>query len=372
MKIILHILRKEFRQILRNKTLLPMIFWVPLMQMLILVFAATFDMKNINMTIVDHDQSETSRQIIAKFNGIPFFNIIHYAGHTKEAEELLLDGTTDMALIIPPGMERNLIREDYVQLQLLIDAIEGNSAQLIYSYSSQIINNFNQNLIATHLRIPEFKPPVRVSISESYWYNQNLDYKWYMAPGILAVLVTIIGMFMSGLNLVREKELGTIEQLNVTPIKKYQFIIGKLLPFWIIAQLELAIGLIIAWIVFNLPVTGSLFILFGFTGLYLISVLGLGLFISTITHTQQQVMFMNFFFMLIFILMGGIFTPVESMPEWAQTINHINPVFYFMRILRHIILKGSGFFDMMEEFIGLAVLGATFLSLAIWQYRKTT
>ncbi len=371
MKTILHILKKEFRQILRNKVLLPMIFWVPLMQMLILVFAATFDMKKIDMTVVDHNHSETSRQLVAKFNAIPFYNLIHNAADTQEAEELLLNGNTDIVIVIPPETEKKLIRENTAQIQLLVDAMEGNSAQLIYSYSSQIISDFNRDLIATQMGIPELKAPLQVKISERFWYNENLDYKWYMAPGILSVLVTIIGMFMSGLNLVREKELGTIEQLNVTPIKKYQFIIGKLVPFWIIALLELAIGLIIAWIVFNLSVTGSLLVLFGFTGIYLVSVLGLGLFISTITHTQQQVMFMNFFFMLIFILMGGIFTPVESMPEWAQTINHINPVYYFMRVMRHVILKGSGFPDMIYELTGLALLGITFLSLAIWRYRKT-
>jgi ABC-2 type transport system permease protein len=348
-----------------------MIFGVPLMQMLILVFAATFDMKKIDMTVVDNDMSETSRQLIAKFDGIPFYNMENAVLETVQGEELLTDGSIDLVLIIPAGMERNLIRENEARIQLLINAIDGNSAQLIYSYSSQIIGNFNRNLIARQMGIPEFKSPVRVNISESYWYNQNLDYKWYMAPGILSILVTIIGMFMSGLNLVREKELGTIEQLNVSPIKKYQFIIGKLVPFWIIGLVELAFGLTIAWIVFSLPVTGSLLLLFSFAGLYLISVLGLGLFISTVTHTQQQVMFMNFFFMLVFILMGGIFTPVESMPEWAQIINHLNPVYYFMRIMRQITLKGSGFFDMLPEFTGLTILGIIFLSLAIGRYRKT-
>lgn len=348
-----------------------MIFWVPLMQMLILVFAATFDMKKIEMAVVDNDLSETSRQLIAKFDAIPFYNVGHAALKTGPGEELLLQDSTDMVLVIPSGMEKKLIRENEASLQLLVNAIEGNSAQLIYSYSSRVINDFNRNLITEMMGIPKLELPAQVNITESFWYNEKLDYKWYMAPGILSLLVTIIGMFMSAMNLIREKELGTIEQLNVTPIKKYHFIIGKLVPFWIIALFELAFGLIIARVVFNLPVEGSLFLLFAFAGLYLISVLGLGLFISTITHTQQQVMFMNFFFMLIFILMGGIFTPVESMPEWAQTINHINPVFYFMRIMRHITLKGSGFFDMIPEFAGLSILGIAFLSLAIWRYRKT-
>jgi ABC-2 type transport system permease protein len=372
MNTIFYILQKEFRQIFRNKTLLPMIIWVPLMQMLVLVFAATFEMKKIDMVVVDKDLSTTSRQLISKFDGIPFYKVYQAALDESFAEDFLMKDKADLVLVIPANFERNLVRDDQVKLQLLANAIDGNSAQLVYSYSSRIIVDFNQKLIAEWKGIPEFSVPAQVNISEQYWYNTELDYKWYMAPGILAILVTIIGMFMTGINLVREKEIGTIEQLNVTPVKKYQFIIGKLVPFWILALFELAFGLTIAWIVFDLPIEGSLLLLFGFAGIYLIGVLGLGLFMSTITHSQQQVMFLTFFFMLVFILMGGIFTPVESMPEWAQFANHINPIYYLMRILRMIILKGSGFFDLLEEFIALSILGILFLSLAIWKYRKTT
>ena len=348
-----------------------MIFGVPLLQMLLLVFAATFDMKKIDMVVVDQDLSETSRELISKFDGIPFYHVKQGVWNEEQGEEMLLSDDADVILVIPQNMERNLIREDKGQVQLLINAIDGNSAQLIYGYSSQIIMDYNKKLIAEWKGIPKFSPPSEITISENYWYNTELEYKWYMAPGILAVLVTIIGMFMSGMNLVREKEIGTIEQLNVTPIKKYQFIIGKLVPFWVIALFDLAFGLFIAWIIFDLPIVGSLWVLFGLASVYLLGVLGLGLFISTITETQQQVMFMSFFFMMLFILMGGIFTPVESMPHWAQMIDRINPIYYFMRIMRMVVLKGSGFFDLLEEFFSLLTLGFVFLSLAIWRYRKT-
>jgi ABC-2 type transport system permease protein len=235
-----------------------------------------------------------------------------------------------------------------------------------------ILSRFNKEVIAEWKGIPEFNLPKQVEIRESYWFNSELDYKWYMAPGILAILVTLIGMFLSGMNLVREKEIGTIEQLNVTPIKKYQFILGKLIPFLVIALFDLAFGLVIARVVFDLPVVGSLPLLFGFAALYLVGVLGLGLFISTVTETQQQVMFVTFFFMMIFILMGGIFTPVESMPQWAQWLDRINPIYYFMRIMRMVLLKGSGFFDLIEEFISLTIIGISFLGLAMWHYRKTS
>lgn len=349
-----------------------MIFAVPLIQMLVLVFAATFDMKKIDMVVVDKDLSETSRELIAKFDAIPFYHLAFAVPDETLGEEMLLSDDADAILVIPANMERSLIRDDKARLQLLVNAIDGNTAQLIYAYSSRIIGHFNRNLVAEWKGIPEFTPPTEIKMAESYWYNTELDYKWYMAPGILAILVTIIGMFMSGMNLVREKEIGTIEQLNVTPVKKYQFIIGKLVPFWVIALFDLAFGLFIAWLVFDLPIVGSLWLLFGMAGVYLVGVLGLGLFISTITDTQQQVMFVSFFFMIVFILMGGIFTPVESMPHWAQTANLVNPISYFMRIMRNIILKGSGFIDLMEEFLSLTALGITFLSLAIWRYRKTT
>jgi len=371
MRTIRYIIQKEFRQIRRNKTILPMIFGVPLIQMLILVYAATFDMQKIDMVVVDKDLSSTSRQLVAKFDAIPFYNVKNAVFDEKFAEEMLLKDEADIALIIPVNMERNLIRDNEAQLQLLVNAIDGNSAQLAFSYTANIIAGFNKNLIAEWKGTPEFAPPAKVNISESYWYNSELDYKWYMAPGILAILVTLVGMFLAGMNLVREKEIGTIEQLNVTPIKKYQFIIGKLVPFWLIGLFDLAFGLVIAKLFFNLPMVGSLFLLFGFASVYLIGVLGLGLFISTVSDTQQQVMFVSYFFLIIFILMGGIFTPVESMPNWAQEVNRINPIFYFMRIMRMVVLKGSDFFDLIKEFISLVVLVITFLSLAIWRYRKT-
>ena len=192
-----------------------------------------------------------------------------------------------------------------------------------------------------------------------------------MLPGILVILITIIGMFLAALNIVREKEMGTIEQINVTPILKYQFIFGKLFPFWVIAMFELAFGLTIGKILFSIPMVGSLWLLFGFTAVYLIVALGLGLFVSTLSNTQQQVMFLMFFFMLTFVLLSGIFTPVESMPEWAHWVNKINPYAYFMRVIRMILLKGSGFWDISKEFFSLLIYGTIILSLAVWRYRKT-
>jgi ABC-2 type transport system permease protein len=340
--------------------------------MVILVYAATFDMKKIDMFVVDKDMSTVSRELVNKFEGSPFYVIHEASFDTELGEEALYRDEADIVLVIPNDFEEKLIVDNSSSLQLLINAIDGNSAQLVYGYSNAIIMDYNKNLIAEWKGIPEFKTPGEIMVIENYWYNSLLDYKWYMAPGILAILVTIIGMFLSGMNLVREKEIGTIEQLNVTPIRKHHFIIGKLLPFLFIALFDLGFGLLIARFLFDLPIVGSLWLMFGFGALYLLGVLGIGLLLSTITNTQQQVMFVGFFFMMIFILMGGIFTPVESMPEWAQMIDRVNPVYYFMKILRMILLKGSGFGDLIQEFVSLTIIGVSMLMLAIWRYRKTT
>jgi ABC-2 type transport system permease protein len=193
-----------------------------------------------------------------------------------------------------------------------------------------------------------------------------------MVPGILIVLVTMIGAFLSAMNVVREKEIGTIEQLNVTPIRKYQFIIGKLLPFLVIALFELAFGLVIARVLFDIPMLGSLPLIFALATVYMLVVLGIGLLISTFTDTQQQAMFLAWFFMVVFILMSGLFTPIESMPPWAQELTRLNPVAYFIKIMRRVLLKGAGYESVVNEFVALVLYAIIVLSLAVRQYRKVS
>jgi ABC-2 type transport system permease protein len=193
-----------------------------------------------------------------------------------------------------------------------------------------------------------------------------------MVPGILCLLVTIIAFLLSGMNIVREKEIGTIEQINVTPIRKVQFIAGKLLPFWIIALFELAFGLTIGKLLFSIPIIGSLWLIFLSAAVYIFVILGFGLLISTMTNTQQQSMLVSFFFMMIFILMSGLFTSIESMPVWAQNLDRINPIAYFMRIMRMVMLKGSNFHDIRDSFYPLVFYAFAIISFAVWRYRKVT
>jgi ABC-2 type transport system permease protein len=351
--------------------MLPIIFFVPFVQLIILVHAATFEMKNINMYVVDNDMSSTSRQLISKFEGSPFFKLKKTTFSVKEAEEALFTNDADIVLIINSGMEKSLVRENKATVQLMVNAINGTVAGISNYYAMSILTSYNKDIITKWYGVAQSSQIKQININYSFWYNPELNYKTYMVPGILVLLVTLISLFLASMNLVREKEIGTIEQINVTPIHKYQFIVGKLVPFWIIAMFELAFGLTLGKLLFDIPIVGNIFLVFGFASVYLLAVLGIGLFISTITYNQLQSMFFSFFFMLVFILMSGLFTSVESMPDWAQTVDRINPIYYFIRVMRMILLKGSTFKEIIPEFISISIYALVVLSLAVWRYRKT-
>jgi ABC-2 type transport system permease protein len=372
MRTILFILQKEFIQVFRNKSMLPIIFVIPIVQLIILVNAATMEIKNVKVSIVDKDLSETSRKMISKFTGSPFYIVNGYSFNYKEAETEMEKGNVDVIIQIPSGFEKRLVRENGAKVQIMVNAINGVVAGISSAYIQNILAGYNAEVITQIAgKNMALNVPYSINITNSFWFNPELNYKNYMVPAVLVILVTLIGMFLSGLNLVREKELGTIEQINVTPIKKYQFIIGKLIPFLILALVELAFGLSVGKFLFGIPIVGSLWLLFFVAGIYLSVVLGIGLFVSTLTDTQQQAMFVSFFIMLVCIMMSGIFTATESMPEWAQKLDLINPIYYFMRIVRMILLKGSGLKDIYKDILSLFVFAYIIIQMAVWRYKKT-
>ncbi|MDR3705834.1 MAG: ABC transporter permease [Paludibacteraceae bacterium] len=367
MRIFLYILQKEFIQIFRNKAMLPIIFVLPLFQLLVLAFAATFEVKRIDMAVVDNDRSTSSTQLINRIGNNPIFHVNYIVNSQDEAEKLMRGNKIDLALCIPRDFDKKLNTKTNPDVQILVDAIVGNAAQLGSGYLSSIIMDFNKEIL---IQKADGQNGNAINVVSRYVYNTELNYKIYMAPGILVILITVVGMMLGGMNLVREKELGTIEQINVTPIQKWQLIGGKLIPFLFIGLFELAFGLTLAHIVFGMPMRGSLVTLFGATSVYLILVLSIGLFISTISETQQQVTFGGFFFIMIFVMMSGLFTPVESMPMWAQYMDRVNPLYYFVKIMRGIILKGASLNDISKEFYTMLIFGAAVFSLAVARYRK--
>lgn len=369
MRTLYFILQKEFLQIFRNKAMLPIIFVMPIIQLVILTFAADFELKVINYTYIDNDNSQESRKLIDRFRASTFFVEQGRVHGFKEGMQTLYDNTATLFITIPTNFSESLHKEKEATIMVDVNSIDGQAAILSYSYATAIINQLQDDIRMEWNGLSnKLKPPV--SVEPRYWYNPNMVYSNLMVPGILAVLITMIGMFLSAMNIVREKEIGTIEQINVTPIKKYQFLLGKLLPFWVIAMFELAFGLVIGKIIFDIPIVGSLSLLFGFTSIYLLVVLGIGLWISTFTNTQQQAMFIAWFFMVIFILMSGLFTPIENMPVWAQEITRANPIAYMVTVIRSILIKGSTFADIKMEFLWVSVYAILVNTFALLSYQK--
>jgi len=369
MKQVRVLLIKEFKQVFRNKGMLPIIFLVPIIQLLILVNAANFEIKKIDFAVYDPDQSQLSHQLVQELQSSGYYHLVANIQSYRQGQEYMDQNQIDLLLMIPNQFESTLLREGKAALMVDISAIDGSAASVIFYYTNTIISGFNKQIVAQWNRRPP-KGRERQLIESRFWYNPELEYKNYMTPGLMVVLVTMVGMFLSSMNVVREKEIGTIEQLNVTPITKTQFIISKLFPFWVIGLFELAFGLAIGKLIFDFPVLGSLPLLFGFAAFYLTVVLGIGLFISTVTNTQQQAMLISWFFMVIFILMSGLFTAIENMPPWAQVITWFNPMAYFVEVIRMVLLKGSEFHNIVRHFSVILIMSLVINSLAIFTYRK--
>jgi len=374
-RVIKFLIIKEFKQIFRNKSMLPLIFMMPLLQLLILANAATFEIKNLNIVIIDKDQTSLSRNIAGKFKGSKYFNIVGYTFNQKTAEREIQNRHADLYIEIPNNFERDLIREQTNKILVVVNAIDGAKGSISNFYVQNIINDVNKEIAEKYLIqsntlvAADFK---QIDLNYSFWYNPDLNYKTFMVPGILVLLVTLIGTFLSSMNIVREKEIGTLESINVTPINKIQFIIGKQTPIWIIGMFELVFGLTLAELVYHIPFLGSPVVLFTFGALYLSLALGVGLLISTVTETQQQAMFFTWFFMMLFILLGGLFTAIENMPAWAQTITLFNPIRYFIEVVRLVMLKGAGFADVKNHLIVISIMSVVINGLAVFRYRKTT
>ncbi|MDR2955654.1 MAG: ABC transporter permease [Prevotella sp.] len=364
MKKLKYLLKKEFLQVFRNKFLLRLILFMPVMQLAILPWAATFDQRDILLSIVDNDKSSISTKMTDKILSSGFFKLTDYSPTYEQALSSIEQGKSDLILEIPRDFEKNIINNSEGGLMLSLDAVNGQKAGLGLSYISQIINSYISDMaVGTNQPTVEIKP--------YYRYNTKMRYQDYMVPGILVVLVSMMGGMLSSLNIVREKEIGTMEQINVTPVSKLTFILGKLIPFWIIGLVILSLGMFIAWLIYGLFPIGHIINIYIFAFFYLLAFTGLGLMISNFARTQQQAMFMILFFLIIFILISGLFTPITSMPEWAQKVTYINPLRYFVEVMRLIYMKGSGLTDILPDLLKIIGFAVALNILAIASYRKT-
>jgi ABC-2 type transport system permease protein len=374
MKVLSFILQKEFRQIFRDKTILAMMFVMPIMQLIIMPLAANFEVKNVNVAYVDHDHSTYSHKLVNKIASSGYFRIVGSPPSYKEGLKMVEDGYADLVLEIPAGFERNLVREGKQSVNVALDAINGTKSAIGGGYLSAVLTDFNSNL-DINIKAPKgavSQTSAMITLATSNWYNPRAEYKYNMVPGILVLLLTLVGGFITALNIVREKEIGTIEQINVTPIKKWEFILGKLIPFWIVGMTVFTIGLLVMYGVYGIASKGNLGVLYLFAAVYMVAVLGLGLLISTFSDTQLQAMFIAFFFMMVFVLMGGLFTSTDSMPGWAKIMSDFTPVSHFITVVRLIVLKGSGLKNVINELYYLIGFAIVLNSLAIYNYRKTS
>lgn len=360
------LLRKEFRQVRRDRVMLFQIFAIPLIQLLVLANAATFEIRNTRMHVVDASRSVASRDLVRSFAASDYFSVEGVSAGMPPADERLLAGDVSLILGIPTGFERDLARGVPAMVQLVLSATDGAAAGIVAGYARTVVADYGRRS-----GVGDVTEGGGIEIETRGWYNEALDYQQHMVPGILVVLVTIIGTLLTSMNIVREKEIGTLEQLNATPLRRSEFIAGKLLPFWILAMLELGFGLVVARLVFDIPMRGSLALLFGAGGTYLVVALGVGLWISTVAETQQQAMFVTYFFLMINLFMSGLFTPIASMPAWGRVAAEFIPLKHFIDIARSVLIKGAGPEALAVPLLALAAMGLVVFTVSVRQYSKT-
>lgn len=366
------LLQKEFRQLFRDKGFVGRLFIAPAIQLILLPLAANFTAKNVNLAIVDHDHSSVTAKLSNKILSSGYFKLAGYTDFTSQADYLIENDKADIILEIPAGFERNLIREGAQKIAIQVNAINGVKASVGFGYLNNIIGDFNKDIRLQLMQPERISQQPIIDVISSFWYNPSLTYYIFMIPAILVSLVTGVAGMSAAFNIVKEKEIGTIEQINVTPIKKYQFILGKLLPFIATGAVVFSVGLLIGWIGYGLIPIGNLAILYLFLLVFLFAILGFGLLISTYAETQQQANSLMFLFMMVFNMMSGLYTPIDSMPQWALFITHLFPVSYFIDVMRMVFIKGSELHDISHQIWSVFLIGLVFNTWAALNYRKTS
>jgi ABC-2 type transport system permease protein len=364
-----YLVQKEFIQIRRNLFLPRMILMYPIMLILVLPFAASFEIKNINVAVVDHDNSLLSTRLLGKISASPYFRIAAFCPNDSDALRMVELGTADTVLGIPFGFEKELVRGTQREVLISADTVNGTKGSLGSAYLSLVIQDFSTEL--RNERVPaSINAGSPVTIEPNYRYNPYLSYPAFMIPALMVMGLLMITGFLPALNIVGEKEAGTIESMNVTPVRKLTFILSKLIPYWLIGFFVFTFMLVLAFVFWGLAPNGSILVLYFSACLFVFTVSGFGLIISNYAKSYQQAMFMMFFFVMIFNFLSGLFTPVSSMPQWAQVFSHISPLRYMIEILRGVYLRGCGVQDLVKQLLSLTVLMVGFNGWAILSYRK--
>lgn len=368
-----YLIEKEFKQIFRNPFLPKIIIMMPLLVMLVMPWAVNQEIKSIKLSVVDNDHSTLSGRLVRKAASSGYFKLVDVSDTYNEALESIESGEADMILEIENGFERNMINDGMGRIMISANSVNGTKGTLGSSYLSSVVGDFVADVRAdgrVYISSASSQAP-SFNVTSQYRFNPHLDYKLFMIPALVVMLLNIICGFLPALNVVGEKEAGTIEQINVTPVNKLVFVFAKLIPYWIIGFIVLSICMLLAAFVYGIVPAGSLFNIYLFASVYLLVVSGLGLIVSNYSNTMQQALFVMFFFIMIFLLMSGLFTPIASMPKWAQAITVVNPLKYFMQVMRQIYMKGSSFAEMLPQFLSLCAFVVVINVWAVLSYRKS-
>lgn len=368
-----YLLRKEFRQIKRNAFLPRLIFAFPFMVLMVFPWAASYEIKNLNISIVDNDQSSFSRALTQKIISSNYFKLTDVSPSFSMAMNSIENKKADIILQIPNNFEKNLINGQGAKVMLSANAVNGMKGGIAMTYLVSIINDYNAGIIKKLLPSNTAISAVpNIQIDQQYRFNQNLNYRVFMVPALMVMILSLLCGFLPAVSIVFEKELGTMEQMNVSPVPKVKFILAKLIPFWIIGLIVINIGFLIAWLVYGLVPAGHFYTIYFFAIIYIFTVSGLGLIISNFAQTLQQAMFIIFFFMLIFIMLSGLYTPIDSMPDWAKWVAAFNPLKYFMEVMRAVYLKGSDILQLWKQLAALISFAVFFNIFAVISYRKSS
>lgn len=363
------LIEKEFKQLLRNSFLPKLILIFPCMIMLLMPWAVNMEIKNIRLNIVDNDHSTISRRLVEKIASSSYFHLVELPSSYQGALDNIESGDADIVMEIPQDLERDWINGEEAHILIAANATNGTKGGLGGSYLATIVNDYSKELRNEHPITATGVYPT-ISLSTQNLFNPDLNYKLYMIPALMVMLLTLICGFLPALNVVSEKEIGTIEQINVTPVPKFTFILAKLLPYWLVGFVVLTLAFGWAWVLYGIVPVGHFGVIYFFAIFFVLTMSGLGLVISNYSATMQQAMFVMWFFMMILMLMSGLFTPIRSMPGWAQVITDFNPLKYFMQVLRMVYLKGSGIVDLLPQLGILLLFTFTANIWAVLSYRK--
>jgi ABC-2 type transport system permease protein len=367
------ILRKEFRSVFRDPRMRAVIFGVPVIQTLVLGYAVTMDVRHVRLVVIDRDYTPASRALIARFTGSDYFDLVERTNDEKRARAMIDAAEASAILQIDAGFEGDLRAGRTTPVQLIVDGADSNTARLVLNYTTMIASAYNHEIMLEQIlrRAGRVVLPGSVDLRPRAWFNEELESRNYFVPGVMALLVMLVSLMLTGMAIVREKEVGTIEQIMVTPIRPIEFILGKCAPFIVIGFADVALVTLVGVFWFGIPIRGSFPLLLLSTALYLLSTLGIGLFISTVSSTQQQAMMTTFFFFFPAMLLSGFVYPIANMPEVIQWITLVNPLRHFLIIVRGVFLKGIGLDILWPQLAALLAIGLCVMTFAVKRFHKT-